>query len=174
MEQTLRNLGRILQAVPEDATLALERQLVECPRVFVYGLGRSGLIARTFGMRLVHLGRDATIVGDTTTPAIRAGDLLVVCSRTGMSPILRHAVGLAHGQGASAVTIVGDTGTPLAAEADLVVRLPIEAAEEGDEQPMGSLFEQALLLYLDSVVLRLMARLEKSAGEMERVHSNLP
>ena len=43
----------------------LERKLVECRRVFVYGLGRSGLIARTFGMRLVHLGRDATIVGES-------------------------------------------------------------------------------------------------------------
>lgn len=174
MEGVLRDLDRVLKAVPERQTASFCASLLGSRRVFVYGLGRSGLVARAFGMRLVQMGREATIVGDTTTPAIRAGDLLVVCSRTGRSPILHHALKLGHRVGARAVTVVGSRGTPLARDADLVVRLPMEAARGERTQPMGSLFEQALLLYLDSVVLRLMARLEKTAEDLERVHSNLP
>ena len=76
------------------------------------------------------------------------------------SPILRHAVSLAHNEGARAVAVVGDQDTRLASPADLVVRLPIELASGATPQPMGSLFEQALLLYLDGViVLRLMEKL---------------
>jgi 6-phospho-3-hexuloisomerase len=161
--------------VPEESTVAFVDAIVDAKCVFMHGLGRSGLVARMFGMRLVHLSRVSTIVGDTTTPAIRADDLLVVCSRTGRSPILRHAVSLAHNEGAHAVAVVGEVGTRLAKPADLVVRLPIELASESTPQPMGSLFEQALLLYLDGfVVPRLMQRLGLTAEDMERVHSNLP
>ncbi|MFQ5844370.1 MAG: 6-phospho-3-hexuloisomerase [Planctomycetota bacterium] len=174
MREVLRHLGRILEAVPEQRTRRFERALLEASRVFVYGLGRSGLVARAFGMRLVHLGRDATIVGDTTTPAIRAGDLLVICSRTARSPILHHALRLAHREGASVVAVVAERGTTLAQEADLVVRLPLEAAGSPDIQPLGSRFEQTLLLYLDSVVLRLMVALGIDARKMEQIHSNLP
>jgi len=71
--------------------------------------------------------------------------------------------------------VVGDEGTRLASPADLVVRLPIELATGATDQPLGSLFEQALLLYLDGViVLRLMERLGMTAEDMEQIHSNLP
>jgi 6-phospho-3-hexuloisomerase len=174
MEPVLRDLQRILAAVPPRTTRKFVRAILDARRVFVYGLGRSGLVARMFGMRLVHLGRDATIVGDTTTPAIRANDLLVECSRTGQSPILHHAVRLAHKEGAIVAAVTGTRATPIARLADIVVRIPLEEARGERLQPMGSLFEQALLLYLDSVVLRLMEELGISAEAMERIHSNLP
>lgn len=174
MQKILRDVKDVLEAVPTPESKRFLDMIVRAPRVFMYGLGRSGLVARMFGMRLVHLGREATIVGDTTTPAISADDLLVVCSRTGHSPILRHAVDLAHAEGATAVAVVGIPDTPLAAAADLVVRLPLEAAQGEGCQPMGSLFEQALLIYLDGMVLRLMAELRKTAEDMQRIHSNLP
>ena len=174
MEPLLRDLQRVLGAVSEKAARQFVRAILDARRVFVYGLGRSGLVARMFGMRLVHLGRDATIVGDTTTPAIRAGDLLVACSRTGQSPILHHAVRLAHREGALVAAVVGSRGTLLGRMADFVVRLPLEAARHETPQPMGSLFEQALLLHLDGAVVQLMAELGLTAEEMERVHSNLP
>jgi 6-phospho-3-hexuloisomerase len=174
MRGVFRDLERILEAVPEEDTRRFVAAIRDARRVFMYGLGRSGLVARMFGMRLVHLGRDATIVGDTTTPAIGAKDLLIPCSRTGLSPILHHAVRLARKEGASVAAVVGRADSQPARKADLVVRLPLEVAEGERDQPMGSLFEQALLLYLDQVVVRLMAELNKTVEDMERVHSNLP
>ncbi|MGQ0612548.1 MAG: 6-phospho-3-hexuloisomerase [Planctomycetaceae bacterium] len=174
MDHVLRDLQRVLAAVSAKSARQFLRAILDARRVFVYGLGRSGLVARMFGMRLVHLGRDATIVGDTTTPAIRAGDLLVICSRTGQSPILHHAVRLAHKEGALVAALVGMRSTPLGRVADIVVRLPMESARHEPAQAMGSLFEQALLLHLDGAVMQLMAELELTVEEMERIHSNLP
>ena len=174
MDDVLRDLKLILDAVPDAKTAAFVEAIRTAPRVFLYGLGRSGLVARMFGMRLVHLGREATIVGDTTTPAIREGDLLVECTRTGRSPILHHAVDLAHAERAKVAAVVGDEDNPVAEQADFVVRLPIELATGAPPQPMGSLFEQALLIYLDDVVLRLMRELGRTVEDMERIHSNLP
>jgi len=175
MDRILADLTRVLEGVPEESTCAFLDAIVDAKCVFMNGLGRSGLVARMFGMRLVHLSQLASIVGDTTAPPIRNDDLLVICSRTGRSPILRHAVNLAHAEGARAVAVVGDEDTRLASAADLVIRLPMELASQSTSQPMGSLFEQALLLYLDGViVLRLMKRLGLTERDMEQVHSNLP
>jgi 6-phospho-3-hexuloisomerase len=174
MHDVLKDLRRILDGVSPRKTEQLLRLIVRAPRVFVYGLGRSGLVARMFGMRLVHLGRDATIVGDTTTPAIRDKDLLVVCSRTGKSPFLHHAMHLARSEGATIVAVTSELRTRLSREAALVVRLPVERADGASLQPLGSLFEQALLLYLDGIVLRLMTELGKTPEDMERIHANLP
>jgi 6-phospho-3-hexuloisomerase len=129
MDAILRDLDRILGGVDGESTRRFLDAIDGARRVFMYGLGRSGLVARMFGMRLVHLGREATIVGDTTTPAIRQGDLLVQCSRTGQSPILSHAVNLAHAEGAGVAAVVGGPEVPLAQDADLVVRLPMERAQ---------------------------------------------
>ena len=174
MQPILDDLQRVLAGVPDETTERFLQAIVKAPRVFMHGVGRSGLVARMFGMRLVHLGRDATIVGDSTTPAIGPDDLLLVCSRTGYSPILHHAVDLAHKKGATAVGVVGMHETVLAGATDFSVRLPLELAQGEKDQPMGSLFEQALLVYLDTVVLRLMKALARTEEDMERIHSNLP
>ena len=55
-------------------------------RLFVTGMGRSGLMARALAMRLMHLKLEVFVVGETTTPAIRKGDLLLCCTRYGRSP----------------------------------------------------------------------------------------
>ncbi len=65
-------------------------------------------------------------------------------------------------------------GEHLGGRSDTVVRIPLEKGRSEQEQPMGSLFEQALLIFLDSVVLRLMTLLERTSEDMERIHSNLP
>jgi 6-phospho-3-hexuloisomerase len=81
---------------------------------------------------------------------------------------------LARSEGATIVAVTGEQRTRLSSEAQLVVRLPVERADGASLQPLGSLFEQALLLYLDGIVLRLMADLGKTPEDMERIHANLP
>jgi 6-phospho-3-hexuloisomerase len=40
-------------------------------------------------------------------------------------------------------------------------------------QPMGSLFEQSLLICMDHIILRLMEKIGITAGEMFKKHANL-
>ena len=58
-------------------------------RIFIAGIGRSGLIGKTFAMRLVHMGFLVYIVGDATTPAIQANDLLVIVTGSGTTKTLQ-------------------------------------------------------------------------------------
>jgi 6-phospho-3-hexuloisomerase len=173
----LEPVARVLARVRTTEVEAFEKTILGSRRVFLTGLGRTGLIARGFAMRLMHLGRRVYHVGDVITPAIRRGDLLVVCSRTGRSPVLRHYMRTAHRAGARVALVTADRKGPIATYADVILALPdgegVKRARkpQGLLPPLGSVFEQALLLVLDQVVVHLMGILGLSPEDLRRIHT---
>jgi 6-phospho-3-hexuloisomerase len=141
-------------------------------RIFVAGIGRSGLMARALAMRLMHLEFDVHVVGETTTPSIAKGDLLVCCSRYGKSRTLKTYVEKAHEAGARAVLVTMTAKSPLAKRVDGVFVIPVESGGKS-RQPLGTIFEQSLLLYCDALVMFAMKRLGVSEDEMARRHTQL-
>ncbi len=177
---TLAPLGEVLSRVRPEEVDAFERSILGARRVFVTGMGRTGLIARGFAMRLMHLGRRVYHVGDVITPAIRRGDVLVICSRTGRSPVLLYYVGIAKKAGARVAVVTAIENSPVARRADVVLRLPSEgrptkarrrSRDRTSEPPLGSVFEQALLLVSDVVVVHLMRTLGLSPEDLRRIHT---
>ena len=141
-------------------------------RVFVAGIGRSGLMARGLAMRLMHLDFEVYVVGETTTPSIGRGDLLVCCSRYGKSRTLHTYVAKAHEVGAKAALVTMTAKSPLAKGADHVFVIPVEEGGKS-RQPLGTIFEQSLLVYCDALVMLAMERLGVSEKEMARRHTQL-
>jgi 6-phospho-3-hexuloisomerase len=173
-------IDHCLRAVsPDDVEAAIE-VIDQAPRVFVAGVGRSGLAVRAFAMRLMHLGKPVHVVGDVTTPGIREDDLLVIGSGSGSTDSLCVHARRAKGVGARIllVTIVPDS--PIAGLADVLVRIPAPSSKAkgaagtvDSRQPMGSLFEQSLFLLGDGVILALMQRNRQGSDEMFTRHANL-
>jgi 6-phospho-3-hexuloisomerase len=146
-------------------------------RVFVVGAGRTGLALKAAAMRLMHLGLKVFVVGETTTPAIQAGDLLLAGSGSGTTSTIVKAAEKAKAAGAQVVAISTTTDSPLAALATLVVVLP--AAQKQDhggtisQQYAGSLFEQSVLLLTDAIFQTLWALDGTPAEELWKRHANL-
>ena len=182
IEAVLEELGETMRGVDPESLRKLQERLVAARRVFVAGAGRSGLVVRAFAMRLMHLGLQVYVVGDVTTPAFAAGDLLVIGSGSGETESL-CAVGRkakALGGVLAVVTIV--PSSTLGQLAEVVVRVdahsPKAAAQAAatrrrSVQPMGALFEQTMLLLLDAVVMRLAAARGTSPEELFARHANL-
>lgn len=175
-------LAKVLAEVDSRELDAFEKALLGARRIFVTGLGRTGLMARGFAMRLMHLGRRVYHVGDVITPAIRRGDVLVICSRTGRSPVLLHYIAIARRVGARVAVVTGVRASSVGKRADTVLFLPTERpaakaiarSAKGRRAlalPLGSLYEQALLLVLDAVVSRLMDTLGLTADDLRRIHT---
>ena len=148
-------------------------------RLFLEGRGRSGLMMRAFAIRLTHLDLHCHVVGESTTPSLLVGDLLLVGSGSGetITPIL--AARAAKSAGGLVAAFTSRRESTLAQWADLAVIIPAPVREQSAEeqvtsmQPMGSLFEQSLLLLLDSIVLLLKDRLRQDERMMMTRHSNL-
>ena len=79
----LVEIERTLERVDPEAVERMVQFLLDARTVFIAGAGRSGLMIRSFAMRLAHLGRSVQVVGDVTTRGIGAGDVLLVASGSG-------------------------------------------------------------------------------------------
>ncbi|MBO7747172.1 6-phospho-3-hexuloisomerase [Paenibacillus sp. MWE-103] len=172
----LGELTEALTGIAEERTESFAALLLGARRVFVAGAGRSGLMMRAFAMRLMHLGLNAHVVGDTATPGLRADDVLVVGSGSGETGSLAAMAEQAKRLGAAVALVTASSASRIGRSADEVVRIPGATNAEREApsvQPMGSLFEQALLLYLDALVLRLMERLAITEDAMKARHANL-
>ena len=171
-------LRRVLGAVDAAAVDGLVAALRVSPRVFVAGAGRSGLALRGFAMRLMHMGFDARVVGDVTTPALAPGDLLVIGSGSGATGGLVSVSGKARSLGGRIALLTTIPDSPIGRDADVVVTIPAPTPKAGSavgqsRQPMASLFEQALWVLLDTTILLLMEAGGVSAESMFRRHANL-
>lgn len=180
IDPLLDELRRALRSVDSEDIRQVRLLIRSAQRIFVVGKGRSGLQMEAFAMRLMHLGLNAHVVGAVTTPGIASGDLLIIGSGSGRTPSLIGYAQRASALGVPVILITAASESPLHPFAAQIVRIDAPTPKlDGDQAfqnsmlPMGSLFEQALGLLLDLVVLMLMADLGRDSSQMFSRHANL-
>jgi 6-phospho-3-hexuloisomerase len=166
-------------SIDDGAVTALVEELAAARRIALHGVGREGLMMRALTMRLFHMGLDAHPVGDMTTPAIGAGDLLVVSAGPGEFSTVMALIGVAKSAGARVAVITAQPGGAAAQAADVVMSLPAQTMAN-DSGPgasavlsMGSAFEGAQYVFFEVLVLLLRERLGITADAMRARHTNL-
>lgn len=151
--------------------------LADADRVFVVGAGRSGLALRMTAMRLMHLGLEVHVVGDVTTPAIAAGDVLLTASGSGTTGAIVRAAESAAEAGARIAAITTAADSPLADLATAVVVVPaadkLDRSGTASAQYAGGLFEQLVVVLGDALFHTLWKRSGASADELWPRHANL-
>ncbi|MFI2566733.1 6-phospho-3-hexuloisomerase [Paenarthrobacter sp. NPDC089714] len=167
----------VVAKIDEQQMARLASHLAHPGRIFVAGAGRSGLVLRMAGMRLMHLGLTVHIAGDTTTPAIASGDLLLVASGSGTTSGVVKSAETAAKAGARIAAFTTNPDSPLAGLADALVIIP--AAQKTDHgssvtrQYSGSLFEQALFVATEAIFQSLWDNDAQPAEELWLRHANL-
>ncbi|UVK37284.1 SIS domain-containing protein [Mesorhizobium sp. AR10] len=175
----LNELGSVLARMDDGridaacATLAGARQIV------TYGCGREALQVKGFAMRLYHLGRPVSVVGDMTTPPLGPGDVLLVSSGPGETSTVLTLMQVARETGATTLLLTAEAGSSAAKLADFTLLIPAQtmASDQGPEKtsvlPMGSVFEGALFLLFEVMVLKLKAITGATPEAMRARHTNM-
>jgi len=156
-------------------------------KVLIVGAGRSGLVGKAFAMRLMHLGFKVYVLGETITPRVEEGDLVIAISGSGSTELVVATARIAKRLGAKIIAITSFPNSPLGKVADHVIYVPgrSKISKEKDYvirqilglheplAPLGTLFEDTAMAFLDGVVTGLMERLGKSEDEMLKMHANV-
>jgi 6-phospho-3-hexuloisomerase len=166
----VRRIAAVMEGVDWASFTDLAHMLPRARHTFVTGAGRSGLIARGFGMRLMHAGLSAYVPGETITPATGEGDILVAISCTGTTGFTEYIADRARRYGATVVVITATPDSPLAKAADKVIVVP---AEDEDIVLRAAVFEHASGLCLDAVFNVLSERLKLDQETYRKRHANL-
>ncbi|WP_245511616.1 MULTISPECIES: SIS domain-containing protein [unclassified Mesorhizobium] len=175
----LDELGAVLARVDGDRIDAACGMLVGARQIVVYGCGREALQVKGFAMRLYHLGLPVSAVGDMTTPPVGQGDVFLVSSGPGETSTVLTLMRIAREAGATVLLVTAQAGGSAASLADLTLLVPAQtmANDQGSQKtsvlPMGSVFEGALFLLFEIMVLKLRELTAASPEAMRARHTNM-
>jgi 6-phospho-3-hexuloisomerase len=150
-------------------------------RIFVMGAGRSGLVARAFAMRLMHMGYQVYVVGEIVTPAVTAGDVVVAISGSGNTRTISEFGEICKKLSVKIVTVTSNCDSTLGKMSDLVVLIDAHADHlqsqlSGDYRsltPLGTLFELTSGVFLDSFIAKLMVLKGVKESDLKQRHTVL-
>ena len=134
---------------------------------------------KALAMRLFHLGLDAHVVGDMTTPPVGPGDILFVSAGPGSFSTVAALTSKALAAKAQVICVTAEPKGAVPQMAGTVVHIPAQtmAADQGAAAtsvlPMGSLYEALMFLFFELLVLDLRDRLEITPEAMRANHTNL-
>ena len=187
VDEILDNVRKVSDSLDPENIQQMNNILKTSQNVFVMGLGRSGLMARAFAMRLMHLGISVYVVGETITPAISGKDCLLAISGSGETLSILSAGEMAQKRSAKIIAVTSYVESTLGKMADLVVhiegRTKIDSEKNyltrqinGKHQslsPLGTLFEVTTLIFLDGIIAQLMVEMGKTEKDLKARHTVL-
>lgn len=176
LNEITQELEKSSQQITEDQIDRFIQQLDSHKRIFCYGTGRSGLMLKALAMRLMQLGYTSYVIGETTTPSTEPGDLLIVASASGETGSVCDAVKNGLRQGMDVIAITGSQESTLSRECEPLIRIDVAtkySTSKASIQPLGSLFEQMLLILFDGVILKISRRNAASNAQMAKRHASI-
>ena len=186
MISILDHVRSYIDRIRDDDIDLMIRTLLEARKIFIMGAGRSGLVGRAFAMRLMHLDLDVHVVGETTTPAFTEEDVLITISGSGETNSVVTSAKVAKQRGGKVVAITSYPSSTLGQMADCLVIVKGRTKEGMPASyierelypyqkltPMGTLFEDCCMIFLEGIVASLMEVLEKGEKDMKAKHAVL-
>ncbi|HET7580264.1 MAG TPA: 6-phospho-3-hexuloisomerase [Bacillales bacterium] len=174
----IQEMEKVMARVGKDELKAVAEKLAGAPRIFVAGEGRSGLMGKSFAMRLMHLGATVFAVGETITPALKKGDLLVAVSGSGQTRAVVEMAEKARKLDCDVIAFTSNPESDLTKSSTDVLYIPAATKYRRSEepetiQPLGSLFDQCLHVVQDAICLYYADLKEEGQDSAFGRHSNL-
>ena len=184
----LDNIESAQEYLDEEIIDEFENVIIEAENVFVTGAGRSGLAAKAFAMRLMHLGLSSYVVGETISPAINAEDCIIAISGSGETNTIVSAARIAKNRGSKVLAVTSYPESTLGQLADGYLLVKGRTQQEKDDKnymkrqiygnytsltPLGTAFELTTLVFLDAIVSELMEKMHQTESDLKARHTVL-
>jgi 6-phospho-3-hexuloisomerase len=189
MQLMASKIRAISKAISDEDVEKFLAELLQAKRIYVIGAGRSGLVAKAFAMRLMHLGLAAFVVGETITPALNRDDVMVVFSGSGKTKTVADIADTAKAIGAHICLITSNADSPIGKIADCAVIIEHHRDEVEDDAvefeirqmlgehksfaPLGTVFETASIVFSDAIISRLMEITKTDESALKIRHTNI-
>ncbi|MDK2892967.1 6-phospho-3-hexuloisomerase [Methanohalophilus sp.] len=186
MKLMANHLLDVANGLDEESIKQAIKNILDAKAIFVMGAGRSGLVGKAFAMRLMHLGFTSYVVGESTTPAVHKGDLVIAISGSGETRSIADLGAIAKEIGATLLTVTSNKDSTLGRISDTVTEIAgrtkndsggyLERHMKGDYTlltPLGTSFEITSLVFLDALVAELIYITGASEADLKSRHAKL-
>ena len=184
----LDNIENAEEYLDEKSIDEFEDIIINSNNVFVTGAGRSGLAAKAFAMRLMHLGLSSYVVGETISPAINKDDCIIAISGSGETNTIVSAANIAKNRGSKVLAVTSYPESTLGQLSDCYLIVKGRTKKEVDDEnyikrqiygnytsltPLGTAFELTTLVFLDAIVSELMEKMHQTESDLKARHTVL-
>ncbi len=189
MKLMASKIRAIANTISDEDVESFIEKLLKAKRIYVMGAGRSGLVAKAFAMRLMHLGMQAFVVGETITPALNEGDIMVVFSGSGRTRTVADIAETAKEIGAKICLITSNADSRIGRISDCIVIIEHQRDAVGNDEmefeirqmmgdhksfaPLGTLFETTSMIFADAVISMLMEITKTDENALKNRHTNI-
>ena len=159
-------IKNILEEINDSDIEKISKLFFKAHRIFVYGAGRSGHVAKAFAIRLVHLGFQTFVIGETIGAPVKKDDMVFIVTGSGETIPSVMTAEITKNIGAKLVVVTGEKNSRITKFADVSIILSAGCNDNKRKRfaPLGTLFEASAWILLDSIIAELM----KSKGETEK------
>ena len=188
IKEILNNIENAEEYLDEESIENFEDIIINANNVFVTGAGRSGLAAKAFAMRLMHLGVSSYVVGETISPAINKDDCIIAISGSGETNTIVSAAKIAKNRGSKVLAVTSYPESTLGQLSDCYIVVKGRTKKEVDDEnymkrqiygnytsltPLGTAFELTTLVFLDAIVSELMEKMHQTESDLKARHTVL-
>lgn len=171
LDYILEQVRETVSSIDDGSQDRLVDEILRAKKIFIYGAGRSGLVGQLFAVRLVQMGLDVHFVGDMTTPIIGSEDLTILISNTGETMSAVQTANIARRLGCTVACITSSAHNKLAHASNLVVEVKHQSKDDSKYAPLGTIFEDSVSIFFDSLIPSIMERMEMTEDDMRRRHA---
>jgi len=191
VDEIVSGAKKAIEEMDEKQVESMIQMILEAKdkKIFVVGMGRSGFVGRAFALRLMNLGFNVYFLGETITPAAGKDDLVIAISGTGMTKLVVSATSVAKEVGARVIAVTSYKDSQLGQLADQLVLVrgrtrtgwPREEdylsrqilGEREPLSPLGSIFENNCMVFLDGLIVELMYRMKMNENDLKMRHATI-
>lgn len=126
-QSILQTIAHVLDRLNQQDPAAigrLIRVILNAERIFLLGAGRSGLVVKAFAMRLMHLGMQAYVAGESTTPSPCKGDAVIIVSSSGKTASILAMTQRIVQSGATLILLTSEQESPLRSKSTESILIP--------------------------------------------------
>ena len=175
LERIVEEIQGVIARMDENDLERAMALITKGSRIYAAGEGRSGFQARSFAMRMMHIGYTSYMMGETICPSMREGDVLLAISGSGKTRRTVEDAEAAKKLGVRVIAVTSKSDSPLASVADAVIVVPgpVKGESSGSIQLLSSLFDQSVHIALDALCLMLSRRDDVSDADANANHANV-
>ncbi len=184
LDECYENAKEVLETVEENNVKNIVSIILKAKKIYVLGIGHSGMFGKIFAMKLNHVGLHAYTVFDEINPPFEKDDLFIAISQSGETSTIISLVQKAKKLGGKVVGVTSVAQSTLGRLSDSLLKLDKYAervnfsalsaiGDTKNQNLLGLLFGLNIYTLFYSIIIMIADKTGETPDSINSRHANL-
>ncbi len=184
LEELYGNSNGVFDKLDENDLTEITSLIIKAKKIYVLGIGHSGMFGKIFSMKLNHVGLKAYTVFDEINPPFEKDDVFIAISQSGETSTIISLVQKAKKIGGKVVGITSNEGSTLCKLSDAILNVEkvsddvtfkalVAIGDKNNQNLLGLLFGFNIYILLYSIIIMITKEKGETPESINSRHANL-